>query len=304
MKVFVSWSGEFSKEIAEVLKKWIPCIVQSAEVFFSADDIEKGTNWDKILTNELSECNYGIICLTSNNISAPWINFEAGAIAKSLESRVSALMVDVKPSDIKGPLSRYQATKLEKNDFFKLITSINNALENPLEITMLENLFNAIWGSLEGEIIKVTQKYTNESEERIKVEKSGNDPLEEVLQLLRSQNSLLTNPESLFPVEYMNYILNRANERNQQLGRYSEGIIDEVVMFLSRIVDCLDGELDNPMIYEFVRMFELERLFDVLLHSSEGKRNKRRYMYLRSLEKRYSEFINVQHEILKSMEEG
>ena len=57
---------------------------------------------------------YGIICLTTENTSAPWINFEAGAIAKSLDSRVTALMVNIKPSDIKGPLSRYQATKFEK----------------------------------------------------------------------------------------------------------------------------------------------------------------------------------------------
>ena len=111
MKVFISWSGELSKATAEHLKKWIPCIVQSVEVFFSPEDIEKGENWDSKISQVLSECNYGIICLTSQNVSAPWINFEAGAIAKSLDSRVSCLMVDIRPSDIKGPLSRYQATK-------------------------------------------------------------------------------------------------------------------------------------------------------------------------------------------------
>ena len=41
MKVFISWSGELSKNIAEVIKKWLPCIIQSVEVFFSPDDIEK-----------------------------------------------------------------------------------------------------------------------------------------------------------------------------------------------------------------------------------------------------------------------
>ena len=117
MKIFVSWSGELSRQIAEVLKKWIPCIIQSVEVFFSPEDIEKGDNWDKTISTELSECNYGIICLTTDNTTAPWINFEAGAIAKSLDSKVTALMINVKPSDIKGPLSRYQATKFEKDDF-------------------------------------------------------------------------------------------------------------------------------------------------------------------------------------------
>ena len=145
MKVFVSWSGELSCQIAEVLKKWIPCIIQSVDVFFSPEDIEKGDNWDKTISSELSECKYGIICLTSDNTSAPWINFEAGAIAKSLDSKVTALMVNIKPSDIKGPLSRYQATRLERADFFQLIEPINKALDTPLDSKVLENTFNAMW---------------------------------------------------------------------------------------------------------------------------------------------------------------
>ena len=121
-----------------------PCIIQSVDVFFSPEDIEKGDNWDKTISSELSECKYGIICLTSDNTSAPWINFEAGAIAKSLDSKVTALMVNIKPSDIKGPLSRYQATRFERADFFQLIESINKALDTPLDSKVLENTFNAM----------------------------------------------------------------------------------------------------------------------------------------------------------------
>lgn len=82
MKVFVSWSGDLSKNVATELKKWLPCIIQSLEVFFSPEDIEKGDNWDSKISNELSKCNYGIVCLTSENTSAPWINFEAGELQK------------------------------------------------------------------------------------------------------------------------------------------------------------------------------------------------------------------------------
>ena len=71
MKVFVSWSGELSCKMAEVLKKWLPCMLQSVEVFFSPEDIEKGANWDQTLATELSQSNYGIICLTQDNVTAP-----------------------------------------------------------------------------------------------------------------------------------------------------------------------------------------------------------------------------------------
>ena len=137
MKVFISWSGELSKKIAGELKKWLPCIIQSVEVFYSPEDIEKGENWDSKISTELSEYKYGIVCLTSENTKAPWINFEAGAIAKTLDSRVSALMVNIKPSEIQGPLKRYQATKLEKSDMFQLITDINSSTEPPLSSLLL-----------------------------------------------------------------------------------------------------------------------------------------------------------------------
>jgi len=28
MKVFVSWSGELSKAVAEILRKYLPCMIQ------------------------------------------------------------------------------------------------------------------------------------------------------------------------------------------------------------------------------------------------------------------------------------
>lgn len=69
-------------------------------------------------------------------------------------------MINIKPSDIKGPLSRYQATKLEKDDFLQLITSINNTLETPLDSKILQNAFNAMWASLEKEANVIIEQYS------------------------------------------------------------------------------------------------------------------------------------------------
>ena len=74
MKILVSWSGALSKKGAQELKKWLPSIIQSVEVFYSPEDIEKGENWDSKISSELSQCNYGIVCLTSENTMARRIN--------------------------------------------------------------------------------------------------------------------------------------------------------------------------------------------------------------------------------------
>lgn len=210
MKLFISWSGELSKKVADALNKWLPCLLQTIQVFYSPDDIEKGENWDQRISTELSNCNYGVICLTSDNTTAPWVNFEAGAIAKALGSRVATLMININPSDIKGPLSRYQATKIDKRDFQHLIQDINRNLESPIEDDRLLNTFEGLWPSIEGEINDIIKGSTTPSKANKKsTEKTNSEAIEEILQLIRKQNSLLTNPEALFPRDYLEYVFER-----------------------------------------------------------------------------------------------
>lgn len=296
MKIFVSWSGELSRQIAEVLKKWIPCIIQSVEVFFSPEDIEKGDNWDKTISKELAECKYGIICLTTDNTTAPWINFEAGAIAKSLDSKVTALMINIKPSDIKGPLSRYQATKLEKNDFLQLIISINNTLGTPLDSKILQNTFNAMWISLEEEANAIIEQYSKKGDTKAKSaerkEQNDDEPIEEILQLLRKQNTILSNPESILPIEYMNYIFGEFNERNRELYLDNEMLIEELIRYLNSILRQISLIPKNLPILELIRTLNFDELFQIILNNIKRKGNKQYYSSIRNLERQYSEIIN------------
>jgi hypothetical protein len=80
MKIFLSWSGEVSHEVAKVLHTWIPCVLQGVGTFLSSD-ISKGDRWNNVLADELKESQYGIICVTPFKIHKSWMNFEAGALS-------------------------------------------------------------------------------------------------------------------------------------------------------------------------------------------------------------------------------
>ena len=80
----MSWSGEKSQKIGKALNDWLPSVLQFVRPFYSPDDIDKGTKWVSELSNKLSECDIGIICLTGDNLNKPWILFEAGALSKRL----------------------------------------------------------------------------------------------------------------------------------------------------------------------------------------------------------------------------
>lgn len=274
MKVFVSWSGELSKQIAQMLKIWLPRLIQSLDVFYSPDDIEKGDNWDSRISQELSTCKYGIVCLTAENITAPWIHFEAGALAKTLDARVSTLMININPSDIKGPLSRYQATRFEKDDFSQLIESINKALETPLDDAVLFPLLDALWPTISAEFEKAVSSCVV-SPPKISKKESMDAPLEEILQLLRKQNALLSNPEELLPAKYFEYL-----QKNVLVNtKYDISIVPMLFDYIENIIRALErcNEYDLR-VFIVTRFDEIFNILYIYIHQGSSSRNRGRYL--------------------------
>ncbi|WP_071603344.1 TIR domain-containing protein [Dickeya zeae] len=128
MKIFISWSGDTSHRVAKIFRDWLPSVIQSVTPYVSSEDIDKGSRWSTDIAGELDQSTYGILCVTKENLDAPWLNFEAGALGKSVEkSRVSPFLYKLKRSEIKGPILQFQSTIQERDDVFKLIKSINSA---------------------------------------------------------------------------------------------------------------------------------------------------------------------------------
>lgn len=187
MKVFVSWSGTRSKHLAEIFKQWIPAVIQAAKVYYSPDDVTKGARWSAEISKELEESRIGILCLTPDNLEAPWIMFEAGAISKNIDkSKVCPILFDVEPTDITGPLVQFQACKFEKAEIKKLIKMINGGLsEGGLATDVLDSVFEMWWPQLED---KVKTELKRQDDSTTKTKRPEREMLEEVLQLVRSMS--------------------------------------------------------------------------------------------------------------------
>jgi hypothetical protein len=183
-KVFISWSGPLSQKLGEALRNWLPASLQFVKPYFSPEDIEKGTKWSSEISVELETSNIGIICLTRDNTKNPWILFEAGALSKSIEKGlVCPLLFDLEPPDIKGPLTVFQGTRFVREDFKRLVTTINNAAgDSRLDPPVLDSVFDMWWPKLEAEITKILQSSDQVAKKELR---SDRDILEEVLELVR-----------------------------------------------------------------------------------------------------------------------
>jgi len=169
MKVFVSWSGQASHDVAKALKDWLPNVIQAVDVFLSSEDIAKGSQWFHELGTVLDESGFGVLCLTRDNLSAPWILYEAGALGKRFEqTRVVPLLINLQPMDLSGPLSHFNAALLDREEIGKLVASINAELgAEKLTDKQREKAFQTWWPDLEQALQQAaakantgTQKFT------------------------------------------------------------------------------------------------------------------------------------------------
>lgn len=156
MKVFISWSGERSQILAQALHGWLPLTLHFVEPWLSKSDIDAGDRWASEVGKELAASNYGIICITRENLVSPWILFEAGALAKSMEhGRVIPLLLDVEFKDISGPLAQFQAKKVERSGLLDIVTSINRLEPQPIPEGRLSQLFDSLWANFEGKVDEI-----------------------------------------------------------------------------------------------------------------------------------------------------
>ncbi len=150
----------------------------------SAEDIGAGSRWSRDIEQQLQHTNYGIICLTRSNASAPWVNFEAGAIAKSVEnSLVCPYLLDLESSQIpRGPLNLFQAKTANQAETWELLQSINGAMENgSLNEQQLRRTFDRWWPDLEDILTNLPE----EDEDAVEVA-SEEQVMAEVLDTVRT----------------------------------------------------------------------------------------------------------------------
>ena len=130
MKVFISWSGGRSRAIGDVLRRWLPSVLQAVRPYFSPDDVAKGSRWSSEIAKELDASRIGLLVITPENQEAPWLLFEAGALAKNLDrSKVCPLLFGkMEPTDVKGPLVQFQAAQFSKDEMKRVTKMVNSEL--------------------------------------------------------------------------------------------------------------------------------------------------------------------------------
>ncbi|MFL6201790.1 MAG: toll/interleukin-1 receptor domain-containing protein [Thermoanaerobaculia bacterium] len=158
MKVFISWSGDLSRALAVELRDWLPMAVHQVDAWISGRNIDPGQRWALVLGRELEQSTFAVICLTAENRQSPWILFEAGAVARSLDARVVPLLFGIMPSDLDGPLAQFQSVLADRAGIGSLVSALYEASNSGLDAHQRELVFERLWPLLEARLAALAEQ--------------------------------------------------------------------------------------------------------------------------------------------------
>jgi hypothetical protein len=156
VKVFISWAGDASREVGEALRNWLPMLFEHVAPWISARDLDKGRLWQHEIMENLRTSRFGIVCLTPDNLTRPWMLFEAGAISTLSQASVFTFLHRVGYAQVTEPLSMFNHTESRQDDVRRMTTSLNNTLESQrVSDNVLDTRFDKFWPDLETSLNRI-----------------------------------------------------------------------------------------------------------------------------------------------------
>ena len=114
---------------------------------------------------------------------------------------------------MQGPLLQFQSTIFEKEDVRKLVGSINNhsSESEKLGANGLVKAFDVWWPQLSAALEKLQKTPTDTGAKKPPALRQE-AVLEEILELVRTQQKILRSPDLLLPPDYIDYALSRSEQ--------------------------------------------------------------------------------------------
>lgn len=162
MHVFISWSGPRSLHVANALARFLPQVIQALRPWSASDSIRAGVQWRKHVMENLDKASAGIVCVTPENQGAPWLNFEAGCLAKTVtdEPLVCTYLIGMSDTDLRNePLRLFQHKTANRDGTLAILKALNSALPDVtrLENEQLELQFGRVWPELEQQLAQIPE---------------------------------------------------------------------------------------------------------------------------------------------------
>lgn len=127
--MFIGYGGPKSRLVAHALREWLRCLSPDVEPWVSTLDLQPGGFWPIELASRLEQTRAGILCVTRDNTDSSWLNFEAGALSRSVESAlVIPYAIDIDTAMIPTPIGHFQGVAANRRDTLRMVSRLFESL--------------------------------------------------------------------------------------------------------------------------------------------------------------------------------
>jgi hypothetical protein len=151
----------------------------------SEENIGSGERGLAKIASELSGTSFGIIVVTQQNQSSPWLNYEAGALSKDVDDetvRVAPSLVDFeRKNDVTGPLGQFQASLLNREGVESIVVEIAKVV-GAEEAAVRKRFANSWRQEYESRFMSAK---TADVEQPVTKRRSNDEILDEILTIVR-----------------------------------------------------------------------------------------------------------------------
>jgi hypothetical protein len=126
VQIFIAWSSDRTHRLADALAALLGDVVEGLDVFVSST-IDKGVAWPPEIRRALRDSGVGIVCLAWERRDSPWLAFEAGALARTVqfgEGRLHPYLLNLDERHVPGPLQQFQAIRTTREETRAMVASI------------------------------------------------------------------------------------------------------------------------------------------------------------------------------------
>lgn len=182
MKVFISWSGEPSHQVARALRDWIPQVLRSVEPWLASAELKWGQSVAKSIKGDIKSADVILLCLTRQNMLSDWTKIETD-VAMGAGRPIIPICIDFSTFELAGRFAQYQALTLDELGVHRLVTVLNHLSPEPLETDKVERLLDIWTRDLTRELANAHGglKLAGEGHLGVKSEKNG-APAEDLMQ--------------------------------------------------------------------------------------------------------------------------
>ncbi len=174
MQIFISWSKEKSRKIAEAMNTFLEGLFHDKiTIWLSSEKIPYGAMPTYTINEALGQCDKIVACFTEDNFNASWIMYEIGVVTgrnhkdmlANKEIVFPVFFENVNKEKIKNtPIGQFQILDFGEISINKLVYQINESVKSFSNDFTLQKQFQLNWREFKESVESILNNYSIHSD--------------------------------------------------------------------------------------------------------------------------------------------